>query len=358
MCRLRTSGSRREPTARSRTSRTGRTSTRGSGIAYDLFGNGKTALKATLGRYTAKLGTEIAETANPFNTSVELHLPELDRPERQFRAGLRSRKSQRAARSRWRFLRCVRQPATSARTTPARRRYAPGVLEGYGKRDHNWDFTTEIQHELVQGLAVTGGWYHNTGGYYRYAFGQPFSSKERVTDNILVGPGDYDEFCVTAPSDPKLPGGGGYPVCGLYNMTPDQVRRQSEHRQGARRSSASSPARTTSSTSPSMPASRATSGSAAALTPGGRSAIAASSSTARRKSCTAGSSRRSTARRSSSCTASSRCRPSSWRASRFRTCPVRSSPPATPLQASQIDWVERIVRWPVARPTVIEHPAR
>ena len=67
---------------------------------------------------------------------------------------------------------------------------------------------------------MTGGWYHNTGGYYRYAFGQPFSSKERVTDNILVGPGDYDEFCVTAPSDPKLPGGGGYPVCGLYNITP------------------------------------------------------------------------------------------------------------------------------------------
>ncbi len=35
--------------------------------------------------------------------------------------------------------------------------YAPGVLKGYGKRDHNWDFTTEIQHELIQGLAVTGG---------------------------------------------------------------------------------------------------------------------------------------------------------------------------------------------------------
>ena len=103
-------------------------------------------------------------------------------------------------------------------SNPTATTYAPGVLEGYGKRDHNWDFTTEVQHELIQGLAVTAGWYHNTGGYYRYAFGQPFSSKERVTDNILVGPGDYDEFCVTAPSDPKLPGGGGYPVCGLYNV--------------------------------------------------------------------------------------------------------------------------------------------
>ena len=69
---------------------------------------------------------------------------------------------------------------------------------------------------------MTGGWYHNTGGYYRYAFGQPFSSKERVTDNVLVGPEDYDEFCVTAPSNPKLPGGGGYKMCGLYTLKPSK----------------------------------------------------------------------------------------------------------------------------------------
>ena len=35
------------------------------GVAYDLFGNGKTALKAQLGRYVAKLGTDIAEAVNP-----------------------------------------------------------------------------------------------------------------------------------------------------------------------------------------------------------------------------------------------------------------------------------------------------
>jgi hypothetical protein len=191
------------------------------GIAYDLFGNGKTALKATLGRYTAKLGTEIAETANPFNTSVSStfrnwtdlntnYVPDCDlgNPNAQLVPG-------------GDFCGAYANQ-NFGKSNPSATTYAPGVLEGYGKRDHNWDFTTEIQHELIQGLAVTGGWYHNTGGYYRYAFGQPFSSKERVTDNILVGPGDYDEYCVTAPSDPKLPGGGGYPVCGLYNITPSK----------------------------------------------------------------------------------------------------------------------------------------
>jgi hypothetical protein len=42
----------------------------------------------------------------------------------------------------------------------------------------------------------------------------------RVTDNLAVTPENYDEFCITAPVNPKLPGGGGYQVCDQYNITP------------------------------------------------------------------------------------------------------------------------------------------
>jgi len=41
-----------------------------------------------------------------------------------------------------------------------------------------------------------------------------------VTDNLLVAPADYDTFCITAPKNPQLPGGGGYQVCGLADITP------------------------------------------------------------------------------------------------------------------------------------------
>ena len=34
----------------------------------------------------------------------------------------------------------------------------------------------------------------------------------KVTDNTLRGPTDYDNFTITAPEDPRLPGGGGYPI--------------------------------------------------------------------------------------------------------------------------------------------------
>jgi hypothetical protein len=43
-----------------------------------------------------------------------------------------------------------------------------------------------------------------------------------VTDNLLVAPADHDHFCITAPRDPRLPGGGGYEVCGLYNVKPEK----------------------------------------------------------------------------------------------------------------------------------------
>jgi hypothetical protein len=38
-----------------------------------------------------------------------------------------------------------------------------------------------------------------------------------------VGPADFDEFCVTAPRDARLPGGGGERICGLFDLTPSKV---------------------------------------------------------------------------------------------------------------------------------------
>jgi hypothetical protein len=83
-------------------------------------------------------------------------------------------------------------------------------------RDNNWDLSAEVQHALTRGLSVNGGYYFNNGGYYRNT-----DSVQRTTDNELISPSDFDQFCVTAPSDPRLPNGGGYPMRPLG----DQARR-------------------------------------------------------------------------------------------------------------------------------------
>jgi hypothetical protein len=66
----------------------------------------------------------------------------------------------------------------------------------------------EVQHELLQGLSVSAGYNRNWDGSFT------------VTENTLVGPQNFDEFCVTAPADPRLPSGGGNQICGFYDIQP------------------------------------------------------------------------------------------------------------------------------------------
>ncbi len=97
--------------------------------------------------------------------------------------------------------------------------WSDGVLHGWGARDSNWDLSSELQHQLLEGLSVTTGYYFNTGGYFRNS---ATLSKNRDTDNTLVGPSDFDPFCITAPTNSELPGGGGYQQCGMYDISQAQ----------------------------------------------------------------------------------------------------------------------------------------
>jgi hypothetical protein len=189
------------------------------GISYDLFGNGRTAVKAQLGKYVSKLGTDLTEGLNPIATAVTVasrswndvlypvgdprrgnFVPDCD-------LGNFAINGECGAISNSNF----------GKNNPNATQWDPAVLEGWSKRDSNWDFSTEIQHELRPGFGLTGGYYWNNGGYTRQT-----NSRRRVTDNVLVNPADYDPFCIMAPVNAGLPGGGGYEVCGLYNIKPEK----------------------------------------------------------------------------------------------------------------------------------------
>lgn len=91
---------------------------------------------------------------------------------------------------------------------PNATRYAGDAIHDSGVRDYLWDVATEVQHQLGPGVSVTAGYYRN---WYKNLL---------VTDNQDVTPADYNPYCITAPADSRLPGGGGYPVCGLYDISP------------------------------------------------------------------------------------------------------------------------------------------
>ena len=87
-------------------------------------------------------------------------------------------------------------------------RWGDDVLRGYGVRGYNWDMSSEVQHQLNSGMSLTAGYYRNWYGSFN------------VTDNLAVAAGEFGTFCVKAPADPRLPGGGGYDVCGLADINP------------------------------------------------------------------------------------------------------------------------------------------
>jgi hypothetical protein len=90
--------------------------------------------------------------------------------------------------------------------------FDPDLLHGWGIRPSDWAFGVSVQQEIFARASVEVG-------YYRRSFTM-FTSGGTVTDNLLVSPADMGTYTITAPSDARLPGGGGYPVGPLYNINP------------------------------------------------------------------------------------------------------------------------------------------
>jgi carboxypeptidase family protein len=176
------------------------------GASYDLFGTGRTALKAFLGRYVSGTsGNGNAALNNPISNQASSatrtwtdrngdYIPDcvLDAsvPGVNGECGLLSDTS----------FGQVRAGNTS---------YAADALAGFNDSQfYNWQSSISVQHELRPGLALNVG-------YFRTWYGNFL-----VTDNQAVTPANYDTYCITAPTDGRLPGGGGNQICGLYDVTP------------------------------------------------------------------------------------------------------------------------------------------
>ena len=190
------------------------------GMAYDVFGDGRTALKASLGRYVGKMGTFMTQLNNPITTSVNNasrawndangnYVPDCD-------LGNFGANGECGPIANSNF----------GKNNPLATQWDPELLNGAnGRRDYNWDMSLELQQEVRDGFSVTAGLYQNTGGYYEQRF-----SKTRVTDNLAVTPEDHDPFCITAPQDQRLPGGGGNEICGFYDIKPEKFGQVDDYR--------------------------------------------------------------------------------------------------------------------------------
>ena len=177
------------------------------GVAYDLFGTGKTALKASLGKYVIGVST-IGNPAGVSTTTTrnwnDSFFPVGDPRRGNFNPDcdlLNLQQNDECS--------TVASLAFGQLTSIAE--FNEDTRFGWGNRAYNWEFSTSMQHELLPRLGVDVG-------YFRRWFGN-----FQVTQLRGLTAADFDRYNVTAPLDSRLPDGGGYLIEGLYNVNPTKT---------------------------------------------------------------------------------------------------------------------------------------
>jgi hypothetical protein len=190
------------------------------GWAYDIFGTGKTSLKANVGRYLHPASNSGRfDGANPAARVVTLASRPWTDANGNFRVDCDLlNPAIQDSRSTGGDL-CGQGDPNYGRNR-ATTTLDPSVLQGWGARPYDWQLGVSVQHEIIPRVSAEVG-------YYRRWW--PIYDGVDVTDNISVAASEYGQFSVTAPSDPRLPNGGGYTVNGLYNITPAAAARASEN---------------------------------------------------------------------------------------------------------------------------------
>ena len=171
------------------------------GAAYDVFGTGKTAIKANVGQYLQGAWTGDAYTiSNAGSTLVTTVNRQWSDPngnrvaECDFLNPLANGECGAWSANNW---------GSFNQTTAVN----PDVLTGWGVRNRDWQIGVGVQQEIAPQVSI------------EVTYNRRIWSNFFTTHNRALTAADYDEVTLIAPADDRLPNGGGYPVTFLTRNT-------------------------------------------------------------------------------------------------------------------------------------------
>ena len=167
------------------------------GVAYDVFGTGKTALKFNLGHYLDAATNDSEYTSNSPAARI------VRTANRNWQDTNRNKVidcdiMNFAANGECAALTGDAQNfgASSGNVTQVNQ----ATLRGWGVRQSDWQWGITLQQEVIPRVSA------------EVAYNRRWFKGAKVTDDTLRGPEDYQQFTIAAPQDPRLPDGGGYPI--------------------------------------------------------------------------------------------------------------------------------------------------
>jgi hypothetical protein len=173
------------------------------GLVFDAFGDGKTAVRMSVGQYLQGVFSGEAYTIkNPATTLVSsitrqwtdgANLPEGT-------PGRGDRIAQCDFLNPLANLECGPWSNLNWGASVATTRVNPAVLEGWGVRNNDWQLGVGIQREILPRTSVD------------VSYNRRWWSNFFTTNNAALTAADWDQVSLTAPRHPDLPAGGGYPV--------------------------------------------------------------------------------------------------------------------------------------------------
>ena len=133
------------------------------GVAYDLFGNARTALKASVNKYMAGQTVGYAQRYNPFSSQSDTRTwNDLNRDDvaQDNEIGLSNN-------VRFGLPTLTRRPA-----------------DGFA-REYDWEYSAGVQHELMRGVSVTANWYHRDSYNPTMSVNGPFTMADYAVVNVV-----------------------------------------------------------------------------------------------------------------------------------------------------------------------------
>jgi len=157
-------------------------------VAYDVFGNGKTAVKTSISRYVASEAINFQNNVNPMGGG--------------FVSGVSDTRS-------WNDVNHDGIPQFNEIGPSTNLAFGTGAISvspadnvrvGWNARRYNWEYSATIQHQVLPRVSVTVG-------YYRRWFGNL-----TWTDNQAIQPSDFTALTIVSPLNGE--------VIPLYNLSP------------------------------------------------------------------------------------------------------------------------------------------